>query len=36
MKVTDMAQNPDKAQVENKYIAERKFKYHLQGGLSYQ
>lgn len=35
MRVTDMAQNLEKSQAENSYIAERKFKYHLQGGLSF-
>lgn len=35
MKVTDMMQNPQKSKVENQYIAERKFKYHQQGGLTF-
>ena len=35
MRVTDMARNPTKAKFENVYIAERKFKYHLEGGLTY-
>lgn len=35
MLVTNMIRNPEKAKAENQYIAERKFKYHQQGGLTF-
>ena len=36
MKVTDMARNQNKAKVENLYIAQRKFKAHQQGDVTYE
>ena len=31
-----MARHPGKTLAENLYIAERKFKYHMQGDLSFE
>ena len=36
MKVMDMVDNLDKAKAENVYIAQAKFKYHLQGEMSFE
>ena len=35
MRVLDMVQNKTKSMVENQYIAERKFRFHQEGNLTF-